>query len=87
MIQDCLDNIPSERPTCGEIIATLEDIRKAVEGPYGAVTKIDAVKQVITLKCLRTREGVLREKEREIRRLQAQIEQTQVCSASSYIHP
>ena len=86
MIQECLDNIPSERPTCDEVTATLEDIRKTIEGPYGAVTKIDAVKQVVTLKCLRTREGVLREKEREIRRLQAQIEQTQVYSATIAIH-
>ena len=53
-------------------------MRKCIEGPYGAVAKIDAVKQVVTLKCLGTRDGVLREKEREIRRLQAQMEQTQV---------
>ncbi len=77
-IKECLDNIPLERPTCDEIAASLEDVRKTVEGPYGAVTKIDAVKQVVTLKCLGTREGVLREKEREIRQLQAQMEQTQV---------
>ena len=55
-----------------------EDVRKSIEGPYGAVIKIDAVKQVITLKCLGAREGALREKEREIQQLQALIEQTQV---------
>ena len=77
-VQECLDNIPSERPTFDEILAALEDVRKSLDGSYGAVTKIDAVKQVVTLKCLTTREGVLREKEREIQRLQALMEQTQV---------
>ena len=40
-------------------------MRKGIEGPYGAVAKIDAVKQVVTLKCLGTRERLLREKERD----------------------
>ena len=79
-IQECLDNIPSERPNFDEIIAILEEVRKGIEGPYGAVAKIDAVKQVVTLKCLGTRERLLREKEREIQQLQAEMEQTQVGS-------
>ena len=78
MVRECLDNIPSERPNFDEIVVALESVRGNIEGPYGAVVKIDAVKQVVMLKSLGEREGELREKEREIQRLQSQIEQTQV---------
>ena len=53
-------------------------MKKSTEGPYGAVVKIDAMKQVVMLKCLRIREGALRKKEREIQQFQALIEQTEV---------
>ena len=68
MVRECLDNIPSECPNFDEIVVALESVRGNIEGPYGAVVKIDAVKQVVMLKSLGEREGELREKEREIQR-------------------
>ena len=58
-------------------MSTLVQLKADIDGPFGAVTKADAVRQVVTMKALiemREQTNQLAVKDGEIQRLQLQIE-------------
>ena len=88
LTKQCLHNIPSRRPTAEQLVATLEGMRADIEGPYGAVARADAVRQVLIMKEICGREAELRgktneltTKDEEIRQLQHQLQHEQVAIA------
>ena len=85
LLKQCLNNNPSQRPTAEELIASLVEMKAAIEGPYGEVAKADAVRQVVMMRALRKRDTEVREKsdesaakDVEIRQLQEELEHEQV---------
>ena len=85
LVKRCLHNDPSQRPTSEEIVASLEEMKADIEGPYGEVARIDAVRQVVMMRALRRREIEVREKtdesaakDEEIHQLQQELEHEQV---------
>ena len=85
LMKRCLHNDPSERPTSEELITSLEEMKTDIEGPYGEVARIDAVRQVVTTRALRKRETEVGEKtnesaakDEEIHQLQQEMEHEQV---------
>ena len=86
LIKDCLHNTPSKRPTTEQVLQALEDMKATIDDPYGEFSKLDAVRQVATMRALRGRDEDVRVKtdelamkEGEIQQLQQQLEQAQVC--------
>lgn len=82
--KDCLNNNPSQRPTAEQLVTALEDMEEEVEGPYGEFSRLDAVRQVATMKALLERDIEVREKANEltarrekIKRLQKKLERAQ----------
>ena len=77
MIKDCLRNDPTQRPTAEQLVTALEGMKGAIEGGYGELATVDAVRQVRTLKALKNRsEDKLNElaaKEEQIQQLQQQL--------------
>ena len=85
LVKRCLHNDPSERPTSEELITPLEEMKADIEGPYGEVTRADAVRQVVMMRALRKRETEVRRKtdesaakDEEIHQLQQELEHEQV---------
>ena len=77
MIKDCLQNAPAQRPTAEQLVTALEGIKGVIEGGYGELATVDAVRQVRTMKALKSRsEGKLNElaaKNEQIQQLQQQL--------------
>ena len=92
-IKDCLHTSPSKRPTSEQLVTLLKEMKADIEGPYGELVKLDAVKQVTTAKLLHGKDADVREKtneltvkDYEIQRLQQQLQQQQVsCRLKLYI--
>ena len=85
LVKRCLKNEPHERPTAKELVISLEDMKADIEGPYGNIARIDAVRQVVTMRALGKRETEVREKaaesavkDAEIQQLQEELEHEQV---------
>ena len=85
LVKRCLKNEPSNRPTAEEIITSLEEMKADIEGPFGEVARIDAVRQVVMMKALKKRETEVREKidesaakDDEIHQLQQELGHEQV---------
>ena len=57
MIKDCLRNAPAQRPTAEQLVRALEGMKGAIEGGYGELATVDAVRQVRTMKALKSRSG------------------------------
>ena len=56
MIKDCLRNAPAQRPTAEQLqVTALEGMKGAIEGGYGELATVDAVRQVRTMKALKSR--------------------------------
>ena len=72
MIKQCLQNSPSRRPTTEELVADLQRVKNDIEGVYGELAKLDAVRQVVTVKTFKGRES------EEIHQLQQQLEEFRV---------
>ena len=72
MIKQCLQNSPSRRPTTEQLVADLQRVKNDIEGMYGELSKLDAVRQVVTVKTLKGRES------EEIHQLQQQLEEFRV---------
>ena len=74
MIKDCLLNTPTQRPTAEQLVIALEGMKDVIEGAYGELATVDAVRQVRTMKVLKSRsEDMVNEsaaKDEEIQRLQ-----------------
>ena len=66
-MKDCLHNVPSRRPTAEQLVTSLKEMKGEVEGAYGELATVDAVRQVRTMKTLKA-------KRNEIERLQEQLE-------------
>ena len=85
LIKRCLENEPADRPTSEELVASLEEMTADIEGPYGDITRADAVREVVMKRALRRREVEVREKtaesagkDVEIHQLQQELEHEQV---------
>ena len=78
MIKDCLRNDPTQRPTAEQLVTALEGMKGATEGGYGELATVDAVRQVRTMKALKSRSedkvNELAAKDEEIQQLQQQLE-------------
>ena len=85
LLRQCLKNNPSQRPTAEELVTSLVEMKADIEGPYGEVSKADAVRQVVMMRALRKRDTEVREKsdesaakDVEIHQLQEELEREQV---------
>ena len=78
LIKSCLHNSPSRRPTAEQLVASLEEARSTIEGTYGELATVDAVRQLRTIKALKKRSKEkmkeLIAKDEEIQHLQHQLE-------------
>ena len=72
-----LRNAPTQRPTAEQLVTALAGMKGAIEGGYGELATVDAMRQVRTLKALKNRsEDKLNElaaKEEQIQQLQQQL--------------
>ena len=91
MVKQCLQNLASRRPTTEQLVADLQRVKDDIEGAYGELAKLDAVRQVATMKTLKGREAEVREKanevlvkEEEIHQLQQQLEESHVCEIAFF---
>ena len=77
MIKDCLRNAPYQRPTAEQLVRALEGMKGAIEGGYGELATVDAVRQVRTMKALKSRSedkvNELTAKDEQIQQLQLQL--------------
>ena len=86
LVKRCLENEPSDRPSSEELVAALKEMKGDIDGPYGEISRADAVSEVVMKRALRNREVEVREKtaERsseksiEIQRLQQELGLEQV---------
>ena len=67
LIKKCLHNDPSQRPTAKQLVTSLEEMKGEVEGAYGELATVDAVRQVRTVKALKANKD-------EIQQLHEQLE-------------
>ena len=78
LIKTCLHNSPSRRPTAEQLLGTLMEVRVIIEGDYGELATVDAVRQVRTIKALKSRSedkaNELAAKDEEIQQLQQELE-------------
>ena len=78
LMKDCLRNAPSQRPTSEQLVTALEEMKADVEGDYGELATVDAVRQVKTMKVLKAKSidkvNELAAKDEEIQQLQQQLE-------------
>ena len=77
MIKDCLRNAPAQRPTAEQLVTALEGMKGTIEGGYGELATVDAVRQVRTMKALKSRSedkvSELTAKDEQIQQLQLQL--------------
>lgn len=52
LIETCLHNDSSQRPTAEQLVTQLEEVKGDIEGPYGELATMDAARQVKTMKAL-----------------------------------
>ena len=85
LVTRCLQNEPHQRPTTQELMTSLVDMKADIEGPFGEVAKVDAVRQVLIMKALTKSETVANEKNSELaarnvefRQLQQELEHERV---------
>ena len=78
VVKQCLENVPEERPTVEQLVTVLEGMRGDIEGGYGELATVDAVRQVRTMKALKSRSddkiNELTAKDEEIQQLRQQLE-------------
>ena len=86
LVKQCLKNTPSNRPAIEQVVASLEQMRAEIEGPFGDVVRIEAVRQVLMVKAVGRRETEVKKKtdelagrEVEMQHLQQELEYEQVC--------
>ena len=77
LIKSCLHNSLSRRPTAEQVVRALEEARATIEGAYGELATVDAVRQVRTVKALKSRSedkvNELAAKDERIQQLQQQL--------------
>jgi hypothetical protein len=84
-VKCCLKNAASQRPTAEDVLRSLEEMKPAIDGPYGEVARADAVRQVVMIRAILGRETEVRRKtdesaakDEEIHHLQQELEHEQV---------
>ena len=77
LAKNCLNDNPIERPTAEQIVTALEDIEDEIDGAYGEFSKLDAVRQVVSMKEHFAKEFELKEKANELTRRNEKIKQLQ----------
>ena len=85
MVKQCLQNFPPRQPTTEQLVTDLHRVKSDVEGTYGELAKLDAVRQVVTMKTLVGREAEVREKENEVLAKKEEIHQLQQQLVESYV--
>ena len=89
LIQNCLDNDPTQRPTAEQLVSGLEEMKADVEGSYGELAKVDAVRQVMTVKAIqqhkKENDDEMTTKDEEIQQLRQQL-QVRYVTRSVYVH-
>ena len=68
LVKNCLHNSPSRRPIAEQLITSLEAMKGDIDGPYGELATVDAVRWVRMMKALKAKKNV------EIKQLQEQVE-------------
>ena len=78
LIKGCLHNDPSQRPSAEQLVSTLEEMKTDIEGSYGELAKVDAVRQVMTMKAFQQRKkenaDEMIAKDEEIQQLRQQLQ-------------
>ena len=77
MVKQCLQNAPSRRPTAEQLVLALEGIKSDIEGPYGNLAKLDAVRKVTMMKELLVRDAEVKVKTNELEAKDNEIQQLQ----------
>ena len=77
LVKQCLKNTPSKRPAIEQVVASLEEMRAEIEGPYGDVARIEAVRQVLMMRAVGRRETEVKKKSDELAGRDAEIQQLQ----------
>ena len=77
LVKDCLHNSPSRRPTAEQLVATLEGMRTDIVGRCGVVARADAVRQVVKMKEIHSREVEVKKKDDEMTAKDVEIQQLQ----------
>ena len=89
LLQNCLGNDPSQRPSAEQLVSSLEEMKADIEGSYGVLAKVDAVRQVMTVKALQQHKKENADevitKDEEIQHLQ-QLLQVRHFTTSVYVH-
>ena len=85
LVKRCLHNDLLERPSAEDLRTALDEMKTSIDGPYGEVARLDAVRHVVMMKALIKRDTEVREKtdeseikDVEIHRLQQELEHEQV---------
>ena len=86
LIKDCLHNSPPQRPTAEQLVTVLEGMKSVMEGCYGDLAMIDAVRHVKTMKVMKQNSDELLVKDEEIHHLQQQLEVSLVVGACRDIY-
>ena len=77
MIKDCLRNALAQRPTAEQLVTALDEMKLVIEGDYGELATVDAVRWVRTMKVLKSRSddkvNELAAKDEQIQQLQQQL--------------
>ena len=77
MIKDCLRNVPAQRPTAEQLVTALDEMKLVIEGDYGELATVDAVRRVRTMKALKSQSDdkvdELAAKDEQMQQLQQQI--------------
>ena len=77
MVKQCFQNVPQRRPTAEHLVFVLEGARDDIEGPFGKLTKLDAIRRVIMMKELMARDAEVKERISELETKDAQIHELQ----------
>ena len=85
IVKRCLQNAPSRRPTTEELVTDLQGIRADIEGPCGAITRADAVRQVVMMKEILGKDSGVREKVRELAAKDEEIQRLRLAQVE-FIH-
>ena len=77
-MKQCLQNVPSRRPTTEQLVTELQGVRASIEGPCGsAVARADAMRHVMMTKEILGREAKVRQKTNDLTAKDVEIQQLQ----------
>ena len=74
LIKNCLRNAPSQRPIAEQLVTALVEMKADIEGDYGDLATVEAMRQVKVTKSLKNKRNLIAAKDEEIQQLQEQLE-------------